>query len=129
MSKNKTTILAEPGKQELFIIREFEAPRELVYQAFTDPKLLLRWLGPCDMKTKIDVLEPGSGGRWRFIHATKDGHEFGFHGVCHEATAPERLIGQKLHPPVREGKKRKAAVHRRLAAKMHKGRKRVGPGS
>jgi len=92
MSKNKTTILAEPGKQELFITREFEAPRELVYQAFTDPKLLLRWLGPCDMKTKIDVLEPGSGGRWRFIHATKDGHEFGFHGVCHEATAPERLI-------------------------------------
>ena len=92
MSKNKKTIVAEPGKQEAFIIREFEAPRELVYKAFTDPKLLPRWVGPCDMQMKIDVMEQGDGGRWRFIHTTKEGHAFGFHGVCHEATAPERLI-------------------------------------
>ena len=91
-TKNKTKIVAEPGKQEAFIIREFEAPRELVFKAFTDPKLLPKWLGPRDLTTKIDVLEPGDGGRWRFIHTTRDGHAFGFHGVCHEATAPERLI-------------------------------------
>lgn len=38
-SKNKTVITAEPGKQELFITREFDAPRELVFKALTDPKL------------------------------------------------------------------------------------------
>jgi uncharacterized protein YndB with AHSA1/START domain len=91
-TKNQTRIKAEPGKQELFILREFEAPRELVFSAFTDPRLLAKWLIPCDMTMKIDKLEPGSGGSWRFIHVDKAGNEFGFHGVCHQETAPETLI-------------------------------------
>ena len=91
-TKNQTKIKAEPGKQELFIIREFEAPRELVFKAFTDPKLLVQWLGPCELTLRIDKLEPGTGGSWRFVHADKDGNEFGFHGVCHEEKTPERLI-------------------------------------
>jgi uncharacterized protein YndB with AHSA1/START domain len=92
MAKNQTKIVAEPGKQELFIIREFEAPRELVFKAFTDRELLPRWVGPCDMTMKVDVLEPGAGGSWRFVHVDKQGRAFGFHGVCHDETAPERLI-------------------------------------
>jgi uncharacterized protein YndB with AHSA1/START domain len=91
-TKNLTTITAEPGKQELFITREFNAPRELVYKAFTDPELLIQWLGPCDLTMKIDKMEPGSGGSWRFVHIDSKGNEFGFHGVCHEELAPERLI-------------------------------------
>lgn len=46
MSKNKTVVTAEPNKQELFITREFDAPRELVYKAHTDAKLYAQWLGP-----------------------------------------------------------------------------------
>ena len=91
-AKNQTKIIVEPGKQELFIIREFEAPRKLVFKAFTDPKLLIKWLGPRNLNMKIDKYESGSGGSWRFIHADKDGNEFGFHGVCHEELVPERLI-------------------------------------
>ena len=45
-SKNKAIVNADPGKQELFIIREFDAPRELVYKAHIDPKLYVQWLGP-----------------------------------------------------------------------------------
>jgi len=91
-TKNQTKIVAEPGKQELFIIREFEAPRELVFKAFTDREFLPRWMGPCDMTMKIDVWEPGAGGSWRFVHMDQKGNEYGFHGVCHDETAPERLI-------------------------------------
>ena len=91
-TKNQTKVTAEPGKQELFITREFEAPRELVFNAFTDPALMVRWLGPCDMSLKIDKYVRGSGGNWRFIHTDKGGNEYGFHGVCHEENAPERLI-------------------------------------
>ena len=91
--KKKTTITAEPGKQELFITREFEAPRELVFKAYTDPDLYVRWLGPRDLTTTLETFEPVSGGRWRFIQKDKDGHEFGFHGVNHDVTAPERIIG------------------------------------
>jgi len=91
--KNKTVITAEPGKQELFITREFDAPRELVFQAHTDPELYARWVGPRDLTMALETFEPVSGGRWRFIQKDKDGNEFGFHGVNHDVTAPERLIG------------------------------------
>ena len=41
--KNNTTVTAEPGKQEMIITREFDAPRELVFQAFTNPELVPQW--------------------------------------------------------------------------------------
>jgi uncharacterized protein YndB with AHSA1/START domain len=91
--KNKTVITAEPGKQELFITREFDAPRELVFRAHTDSDLYVRWMGPRDLTTALETFEPVSGGRWRFIQRDKDGNEFGFHGVNHDVTAPERIIG------------------------------------
>ena|SRR5688572_2876517 len=92
-SKNKTVITVEPGKQELFITREFDAPRELVFRAYTDAELYAQWLGPRDLSTIFEVFEPVSGGRYRFIQTDKDGNEFSFHGVNHEVLAPERLIG------------------------------------
>jgi uncharacterized protein YndB with AHSA1/START domain len=91
-NKNPTTIKAEPGKQEVIITREFEAPRELVFKAFTDPKLIVQWLGPRDLTMKVEKFEPRSGGSYRYIHADKNGNTFGFHGVCHEVVAPERVI-------------------------------------
>ena len=91
-TKNQTTVKVEPGKQELFIYREFDAPRDLVFRAFTDPKLLTKWMGPRELTTRIDKFEPGSGGKWRFVHTDVEGNEFGFHGVVHEETAPERII-------------------------------------
>ena len=89
---NKTKITAEPGKQEFFITREFDAPRELVFKAFTDPKLYTQWLGPRRYTTTLEKFEPRSGGVWRYISKGKDGNEFGFHGVYHEVLAPERMI-------------------------------------
>lgn len=91
--KNKTTITAEPGKQELFITREFDAPRELVFRAHTDPDLYARWLGPRGLATSFETFEPVNGGRWRFVQKDQDGNEYGFHGVYHDVTAPERIIG------------------------------------
>jgi len=83
-SKNKTTITVEPGKQELFITREFDAPRELVFKAHIDPKLYAQWLGPRGYEMVLEAFEPKSGGGYRYIHKDKDGNEFGFHGVFHE---------------------------------------------
>ena len=90
-AKNKTKIVAEPGKQELFITREFDAPCELVFKAHTDPNLFVQWLGPRDLTTTLETFEPVSGGRYRFIQKDKDGNEYGFHGVFHEVS-PERVI-------------------------------------
>ncbi len=91
MSKNKTIITAEPGKQELFITREFDAPRELVYRAHTEPEIFAQWLGPKDLSVDFEVFEPVSGGRWRFLNVDQDGNEYAFHGTFHEVT-PTRII-------------------------------------
>ena len=93
MSDNKTKIIAEPEKQEFFIIREFDAPRELVFRAFTDPDLYVQWIGPWGLVTTIEKFESRNGGSWRYIQKDQEGTEFAFHGVNHEVLAPERIIG------------------------------------
>jgi uncharacterized protein YndB with AHSA1/START domain len=89
---NKTKIAAEPGKQELVITREFDAPRELVFKAYTDQELYMQWLGPRRLKMTLEKFEPTNGGSWRYIHRDENGNEFAFHGVHHEVTHPQRII-------------------------------------
>ncbi|GAB4580978.1 MAG: SRPBCC family protein [Anaerolineales bacterium] len=86
MSNNKTTITAEPGKQELFITREFDAPRALVFRAHTDPKLYAQWLGPRGYEMILETFEPVSGGKYRYIQKDQAGNEYGFHGTFHTMT-------------------------------------------
>ncbi len=85
-------LIAEPGKQEMLITREFGAPRELVFKAFTDPTLVPQWWGPRYLSTVVDKMDVRPGGQWRFINRDADGNEYGFHGVYHEILAPERVI-------------------------------------
>jgi uncharacterized protein YndB with AHSA1/START domain len=90
-AKNKTKITAEPGKQELFITREFDAPRELVFKAHTDPNLFVQWLGPRGYEMILETFEPVSGGAYRYIHKDQTGNEFAFHGTFHEMSL-ERMV-------------------------------------
>ena len=85
-SKNKVTVTAEPGKQEVYITREFDAPRELVCKAHIDPKLYVQWLGPHGYEMVLEEFEPVSGGKYRYIHKDKEGNEYGFHGTFHTMT-------------------------------------------
>jgi uncharacterized protein YndB with AHSA1/START domain len=89
---NKTEVKAEPGKQELFIIREFDAPRELVFNAHVDPEVYVKWVGPRDLTMTIEKWEPYEGGSYRFTHE-RGGNTYAFFGVYHEVLAPERIIG------------------------------------
>src|SRR6185369_3330640 len=88
----KTKIIAEPGKQELFIIREFDAPRELVFRAHVDPEIFVKWIGPRDMTMEIDIFESRNGGTYRYINRDKEGNVYAFRGVNHEVLPPERII-------------------------------------
>lgn len=89
----KTKITAEPGKQEILIEREFDAPRDIIFKAFTDPELYVKWVGPRGLTMTLETFEPRDGGSWRYIQKDEEGNEFAFHGVNHEVTAPERIIG------------------------------------
>lgn len=89
---NQTKIIAESGKQEYFIEREFNASRELVFKAFNEPELLLQWLGPSNLTMEIEKFDNKSGGSYRFVHVDKSGNKFAFNGVMHEVAEPERII-------------------------------------
>ena len=89
---NKLNVHAEPGKQEIVITREFDAPRDRVYRAHTDPALVAKWWGPAHMHVTVEALDAKRGGQWRYVHRSDDGTEMVHFGVFHEATAPERLV-------------------------------------
>jgi len=89
---NQTKITAKPDIQEILTTREFDAPRDLVFKAFTDPKLLIQWLGPRILTMTLETFEPRSGGSWRYIYADQHGTEYAFHGSYNEISAPERII-------------------------------------
>jgi uncharacterized protein YndB with AHSA1/START domain len=90
--KNLTKITVEPGTLEIVITREFDAPRELVFKAYTNPELYVQWLGPRGYEMRLEKFEPRNGGSWRYIHRDPAGNEYGFHGVYHEVKSPERII-------------------------------------
>lgn len=96
MSTRETTMpeteyVIEPGKQELISTTVLDAPRELVFRAYTDPKLFARWWGPRRYTNEIVKFDSRAGGEWRVIQRGADGSEHGFHGVNHDVVAPERI--------------------------------------
>jgi uncharacterized protein YndB with AHSA1/START domain len=88
----KMKVIAIPGVQELFIIRELDAPREIVFNSHIDPELYIQWLGPSYLKTTLKTFEPRSGGKWRYVSKDNDGNKYSFHGFYHEVSAPELII-------------------------------------
>lgn len=88
----ETIITALPGEQQLTITREFDAPREVVFQAFIDPKLFTRWMGPRQHTLQLETFEPRKGGAWRYTASCMEGHTYAFNGVFHEVVAPERIV-------------------------------------
>ncbi|WP_017576622.1 SRPBCC family protein [Nocardiopsis kunsanensis] len=85
-------VVVEPGRQDIVITRTFDAPREAVFAAMTDPDSIARWWGLDDTDTRIDIADVRAGGRWRFVESAPDGAEYGFRGVFHEVAAPERMV-------------------------------------
>jgi len=82
--------LTTPSDREIVIERVFDAPRELVWRAFTDPELVARWWGRGN-KLVIERMEVERGGHWRYVEHSPDGVD-GFEGRYREVTPPERLV-------------------------------------
>lgn len=87
-----TSFTAEPGKQEIVISRTYDAPRERVFRAYTDPERIKQWWGPKRFTTIIDRMDVRPGGIWRFVQRDAEGNEYAFHGVYHDIASPERIV-------------------------------------
>jgi uncharacterized protein YndB with AHSA1/START domain len=87
----KTEYVIEPGRQDLTSTTILDAPRELVFKAYTDPKLFAQWWGPRRYTNEIDKFDARTGGEWRVVQRGEDGSAYGFRGVHHDVVAPERI--------------------------------------
>ena len=91
-SRHETTIAADSALPIIVITREFDAPPDRVFCAYTDPKLVVQWLGPRRLTMEIEEYDARTHGSYRFLHIDEDGTKYGFHGVFHEVRQDERIV-------------------------------------
>lgn len=88
----RKAVVTTPAEREIHIERVFDAPRERVFAAFTDPALIPEWWGPRGTTARVDRMDVRSGGDWRFTVRNSDGSETAFRGTFREITPPERVV-------------------------------------
>ena len=100
-----------PADEQILITREFDAPRHLVYEAFTTPELVSRWwtakrgeMATCEIDLRV-------GGKWRYVMRTPDGMEVGFHGEYREIVPSERIVSTEIFEGMPEGLPEEVAVN------------------
>jgi uncharacterized protein YndB with AHSA1/START domain len=91
MGENEIKFEIDNENSEVIVTQIFDAPREKVWKAMTDPKYIPEWWGPRNMTTKIDKQDLKVGGTWRYIQYDKDGKEFAFRGVFQTVNKPQEI--------------------------------------
>jgi uncharacterized protein YndB with AHSA1/START domain len=100
VGNSATFEVSTPSDREIRMTRLFDAPRELVFEAMTQPEHIRRWWGCLGEGYSVPVCEVDLrvGGKWRFVNRHPQG-EAGFHGVYREITPPERLVFTEIYDP------------------------------
>jgi len=91
-SGTRSSAAARAGEQEFVITRVFDAPRELVFKAWTEPKHMAQWWGPRAMTTPVCEMDVRPGGAYRIVMRGPDGEEYPEKGIYREVVRPERLV-------------------------------------
>lgn len=89
--------MSTPSSREIRVVRDFDAPRQLVFEAFTSPRLVRRWLlGPPGWSMPVCEIDLRVGGAYRYVWlAEKDGTRMGMGGVFEQVIPPERLVASE----------------------------------
>jgi uncharacterized protein YndB with AHSA1/START domain len=95
--------LTLPTDEQILIEREFDAPKHLVYQAYTTPELVERWWHANRGDVRLVEIDLRVGGRWRYVMVTPDGTEVAFHGEYREIIPNERLVSTEVYEGLPEG--------------------------
>lgn len=103
MTSSGTAKVTLPTDEQILITREFDAPKELVYKAFTTPDLVKRWWHANRGKVTIAEIDFRVGGKWRYVSITDDGMEVGFHGEYLEIVPGERIVSTEIYEGLPEG--------------------------
>ena len=97
VTSSNSAQVTPPSDEEILIVREFDAPKHLVYKAYTTPELVRRWwpgergeMESCEIDLRV-------GGRWRYVMVAKGGFEVAFHGEFSEIVPNERLVTTEVY--------------------------------
>jgi uncharacterized protein YndB with AHSA1/START domain len=93
-------VVTLPTETQILIAREFDAPRHLVYRAYTEPELIKRWWSGERGEVTIAEVDLRVGGSWRYVMTANEGFEVAFHGTFREIVPDERLVGTELYEGV-----------------------------
>lgn len=97
MPSSQTAKITLPTNEQILITREFDAPRHLVWKAWTTPELVRRWWHAKRGEMTVAEIDLRVGGSWRYVMVTPDGLEVGFHGEYREIVPDERLVSTEVY--------------------------------
>jgi uncharacterized protein YndB with AHSA1/START domain len=92
-----------PADDQILITREFDAPRHLVYKAWTTPELVMRWWSGQRGAMQIAEIDLRVGGMWRYVMVADGGFEVAFHGEYREIVPDERIVNTEVYEAMPEG--------------------------
>jgi uncharacterized protein YndB with AHSA1/START domain len=91
-NNSSTLTVTLPSDREIVLTREFDFPRDLVFEAFTKPEHIAQWWGPRGTSVPLCEQDFRTGGKWRFVSRDADGNEAAFRGEIREIVPPERIV-------------------------------------
>jgi uncharacterized protein YndB with AHSA1/START domain len=95
--------LTLPSDEQILVTREFDAPRHLVYKAWTTPELVKRWWHAKRGAVTVVEIDLRVGGKWRYVMVADDGMEVAFHGEYREIVPDERIVSTEIYEGLPEG--------------------------
>lgn len=98
-----TAVVTLPSDTQILITREFNAPKHLLYQAYTTPELIKRWWSAKRGAVTVADVDLRVGGGWRFVMVTEDNFEVGFHGEYRELVPNERIVSTEVYEGMPDG--------------------------
>ena len=97
MTTSGTATVTLPTDEQILITREFEAPKHLVFKAFTTPELVKQWWHANRGEMTVAEIDLRPGGRWRYVAVADGGMEVGFHGEYREIVPNERVVSTEAY--------------------------------
>jgi uncharacterized protein YndB with AHSA1/START domain len=103
VTSSGTATVTLPTDEQILITREFDAPKHLVYKAWTTPELVKRWWHANRGEVTIAEIDLRVGGKWRYVAVADAGFEVGFHGEYQEVVPNERIVSTEVYEGLPEG--------------------------
>jgi uncharacterized protein YndB with AHSA1/START domain len=95
-STRRTATITLPSDEQILITREFDAPKHLVYRAWTTPALVKQWWGGRRGTVESVEIDLRVGGRWRYVMSANGGFQVAFHGTYRELVPTERIVNTEV---------------------------------